>query len=145
MYNIAVTFETGNSFGLHTETEIIELGVSLEVAKANLKRIKAHYEMYKQMEYNKHIPNCLEEDWFVYKEVLWSLSKDTPIYKEHKHLYQEWDLITQPDWFTAQQSIYLYLDNGNKIQISCFWVGYFETLQNIKIVAPIDEDYEFDF
>jgi hypothetical protein len=47
MYDIEIEYETGNSFGRHDETDLLLLPVSsLEMAKENLGRIKAHYAKY---------------------------------------------------------------------------------------------------
>lgn len=47
MYKIQIEYETGNSFGLHEETETIEYTwEKYEVAQVNLQRIKEHYDWY---------------------------------------------------------------------------------------------------
>lgn len=149
MYKIEITYKTGNSLGSHTETEILEVEFSsLEVAKANLLRIKEHYEMYfsSYRERNKSelLSRYISKDWFVNEPKLWSISKNIMIYEPHKNLHKEDDLVYKPDYYRAEGCINLYLDNGNKMQMSCFWIGYFETLLSIKIVVD-EEGCEYDF
>jgi len=46
LYTIKCVYDTGNSFGTHTEEETLNFKWSLKTAKANLQRIKEHYLYY---------------------------------------------------------------------------------------------------
>lgn len=124
-YKIKIFYSTGNSFGSEDVTDELELTwENLDVAKANIKRIQEHYICYnvdsssggkKSHEYNNLSP-------------------------EHKHMY---DMREHQDWYykgdrsydNYHYSIILKADNGNDYQISTFWVGYFETLYEVEIIA----------
>lgn len=118
MYNIEITYLTGNSFGSNQEIELLdnEGWKNLEIVKENLKRIKLHH------------------DW-VEDNGRWGKKKlQTP------------NFIKEPFSYETEYSIPLLSDNGNEYKISCFWIGYFESLINIKIVMdPELNEMEYSF
>lgn len=108
MYCIKISFETGDSFSSHDEVDTLELKwEDLDVAKKNLKRIREHYEWYGKLHGLFVNPN-------EYKE----LKKKRP-----KFVPKEYD-----------GCIELLTDKGKTVQISAFWVGYFETLYSAEII-----------
>ena len=65
IYRIQYNYETGNSFGSHEETDILEFKwENLEIAKQNLQRIKEHREFYCHFLNEKEAQT---KDWFVEK------------------------------------------------------------------------------
>jgi hypothetical protein len=47
MYDIEITYQTGNSFNTYNATDLLDLPVeSLSIAKENLQRIKQHWKIY---------------------------------------------------------------------------------------------------
>jgi hypothetical protein len=151
-YQIQITYKTGNSYGKHTEQDIIEIGWdNIDVAKANIKRIKEHYKQYKKLNSHnsKYHSAVLEEnkdmDWFVYEPKLWSISTDQVIDKSHLDRYAKNDVKTIPDFDLAEHSIKLYTDDGNVFQMGCYWLGYFEQLISAKIIMDeVDDELEFE-
>jgi hypothetical protein len=125
-YKIKINYSTGNSFGLNNTSDILELDFEdLNVAKANLLRIKEHYELYKFIDSYTNRKKLSEEDFI----------------KE----------CSAKDWFVKGKydsemfyNIKLYTDTRKVFQLSCFWIGFFEKLHFIEII--LDSDvlcYEF--
>lgn len=116
-YLIKITYTTGDSFGSEVRKSIIELGWdSLENAKENLMRIKSHYHLIQELSSVYHS------------------QRDSII--ESK---------SSEDWFVDRYynvSLKLKADNGNYMQMSAFWCGYFETLHEAEII--INENYPSD-
>jgi hypothetical protein len=59
MYQIEYDYKTGNSFGSHDETDILEITwINLAIAKRALARIKEHYLWYdgRNSSYGEDIP-----------------------------------------------------------------------------------------
>lgn len=114
-YKIKISYGTGDSFENREEESYLELTwKNLDVAKENLVRIKEHYEMYKG--YNAHHSKKLPDIWL----------RDSR--------YKEWYVDKGPDRVHyATQCIYLKTDDGNNMQMSCFWCGYFESLISAEI------------
>jgi hypothetical protein len=110
MIKILINYNTGDSF--HNEDNIeshLEMTwENLDVAKENLQRIKEHYKWYQDKE-NSH---------FSWKN------------KGEK-------LAPEPEWHKGMEydfSIKLKADNGNEMQMTAFWCGYFESLNSAEII-----------
>lgn len=105
-YQISIEYTTGDSFGSEEEEEVLDLVFKdLSVAEENLTRIKEHYD------YFNNINSCQRH------------STKNPV---------------KPTWFdkeTTEYSIVLKTDTGENCLIGCFWIGYFESLIEIKIVS----------
>jgi len=102
---IKVNYKTGNSFGSSDEVDYIELAwKNLDRAKESLKRIKNHWEFYK-------------DNAFIYKKPKGKLPVGVTWNDEYRLLMLE--LIT---------------DDGKAYPYSPFWCGYFETLHKAEIV-----------
>lgn len=130
-HKIKVWYKTGNSFGSENAEDFLEMEwENIDVAKANLKRIKEHYICYK-----------VDEDYNGKKgQFFKSLSP------EYKLMY---DTKQQQDWYSDTYGDYHYTlvlkaDNGNDWNITPFWVGYFERLNEAGIVSE-DSDTHFKF
>ncbi|MFA7287407.1 MAG: hypothetical protein WC055_00860 [Melioribacteraceae bacterium] len=70
MYTIEITYQTGDYFGSHEETDIVGYSWdSLDDAKESLKRIKEHYSYYqaKNSRYREKVdkPNYYKDDYSV--------------------------------------------------------------------------------
>lgn len=120
MYKIKISYQTGNSFGSEDTEVTLDYGwEDVNVVTQNLKRIKEHYELYKEMadEYHATFEEMKskygKKDWFV----------------EDSRYTAELD-------FVASHSLYLYLDDGSKFQYGCSWCGYFESLYSGEILGP---------
>ena len=151
-YKIEIEYSTGNSFHNEETSDIIELyWNNLDIAKANLNRIKEHYNMYNEVDSylsNKSYIEILEEnkhkDWFVYEPKLYCISKDTVIDEKDKHKYEPSDIKYIADINFALNCIKLYNDDGKVFQMRCFWTGYFEHMHNAKIILE-DSEIEITF
>lgn len=120
-YQIKISYTSGNSFNTYNDESILELSWNnLEVAKANLRRISEHYKCYR-----------IDNSYGGIKG--WEYENLTP---EQKLIYQNRE---KQDWYVNtgeySYSIRLKTDEGKDFQISPFWVGYFETLNEIEIIA----------
>ncbi len=123
MYTIKVDYRTGDSF--HTEENSDELGIcweSKDLAKQALKDIKEHYDTWEVCGYSVSVDDK-------YKE-----SKKHPWHYEYKEFNQK-DM--------SGYSLSLEGDDGERHQVSCFWVGYFEHLLGAEIVIDGDDDMKF--
>lgn len=121
-YKIKINYDTGDSFNSYQgeESELELEWDNMDVAKQNLQRIKAHYQL------------CLNTD---------NLSDR----KKYKELV---DAAKEEDWFTDETTfkytIKLKTDTGNDWQIHTFWCGYFERL-NYAMIIPLDSDLIISF
>lgn len=121
-YKIKVDYSTGDSFKHYDTSSYLELEFdNLDIAKENLARIKAHYTMYKELNgYNYSWDNkkTKSEIFDHYKRENWFVNT----------LNRRGEIDDM-----AQYCINLIADNGNTMQMSCFWCGYFETLNGAEI------------
>jgi len=118
MYTIRITYGTGSSF--HKEEGLVdEVGYcweNLEDAQEALKRIKEHYEAYRDVhsyEYKRKKKDYSREVWF-HKDDTW------------EDLWQH--RVTVPD------------GKGGSAVIDAFWCGYFESLDGAEIVLDPDKN-----
>lgn len=160
MYQIQYLYQTGDSFGSHDADGILELEwENLDVAKANLKRIKEHYEMYRRMNsyYEKLDKFQLTQenaskDWLAKEVKLGAYDHgqfERAIDKQNITLFEDRGFEVKEffDPTIAENCIVLYTDKGKPFQFWCPWCGYFETLHTAKIIKknPIDNDMEINF
>lgn len=114
MYDIKITYQTGNSEGSYTTTDLLELPVcELRIAKENLQRIKQHYQIYLQREEYYRSPPVINYPEFVSPDEGLSLTFKIDDTKTHTISY-------------------------------AFWTGYFERLISAKIVGVGDDEVEFE-
>ncbi len=124
-YKIKCTYDSGdslsNEYGL---VEVLDLTFSIiDNAKENLIRIKEHYEFYL------------------------ARSKHHRTKKEDKKILEE---AKQKDWFVEDKydcysALMLKADNGNTVQISAPWCGYFEKLTCAEVIDTTLEDARIEF
>jgi hypothetical protein len=115
-YKIKIYYQTGNSFGSEDTSDYIELTwKNLDIAKENLDYIKEHYEMYSDL------------NGYSYRK---KRSNDETI-----------ELYKDKPWFVAEYDFCLKLktDDGQFMQISAFWCGYFEALHEAEIIADTSD------
>jgi hypothetical protein len=127
-YRIKITYQTGNSFISHNVYEYLDLSwKNLDVAKENLKRIKEHYDMY-----------CIVDGYVTPKGKihLFKMNEDKDWFVNIPTLTKEEEY--RPDFHYATYCLFIKADNGNKMQMSAFWCGYFEKLIEIEIVLSND-------
>lgn len=125
MYQIKYNYNTGNSFGTETGLEnIVEIEwENIENAKANLIRIKEHYQFNLDLQsYNNR-------------------SKEN-----REKLIEE---ASKKDWFTKDYGDYncmiLYTDSGKQFKWWPTWMGYFESLNHAEIISKVEEGLKIEF
>jgi hypothetical protein len=107
MYNIKVSYKTGDSFKSWNTTNILDYDwENIEIVKENMQRIKDHYK------------------WCKYDH--WETDKKPPKPAFMKELTAESKKY-------EEFCIPLKKDDGSTFQISVKWTGYFERLQSIEI------------
>ena len=145
-YKIRIDYCTGNSFGSEDMNEYLDLYWSnIDIAKENLKRIKEHYEQYKECNSNSWNSKCRsnneiflsnkDEDWFVYVPKLVSKLNGNAIEEKHKQKVGDGNWEYVPDQHFAEHCLMLKTDDGVEMRMSAFWCGYFETLYEVNIVC----------
>lgn len=138
-YQIRYHGTTGDSETTKELDGVLELEwTDKEVARANLERIAAHYELYKQ----------LNDSW----EFLTGHQKSNQeLIEEHKDC--DWivlDLIREGRYkgeyneTSTEMGLKLYTDSGKVWQISAPWCGYFESLGWVEIIT-IDNGIKIEF
>jgi len=155
-YKIKIEYCTGNSFGSEDESGYLDLSwKNIDIAKENLKRIKEHYEQYRECSSYSHNSRCRtnkeihlsnkDKDWFVYVPQLVSKLNGNAIEEKHKKIVGDGNWEYVPDSHFAEHCLKLKADNGNEMQISAFWCGYFEKLYSAEIVVGEDEELKINF
>lgn len=150
-FQIQIDYNTGNSLNKYNKIELLELNFNdINVAKENLKRIYEHYNMYIQTNYyRKDINLYINERWFVKKVNIINKKTNYSINESDLHKFKKEDIDYKIDIYTAQNCIKLISEKNNILQINTFWIGHFESLNNIKIVLKNKdlecEDLEYSF
>lgn len=115
-YYIEIIYDTGDSFNHYTDKVSLVHELSwnnLDIATENLKRLEAHYKLYTV---NQQFAR------FDYSE---------------EQIEQIKQAAKQADWYNpkyeSEYSMFMYDDDGNKVGVSTFWTGYFETLKSAEI------------
>lgn len=127
-YKIKYNYNTGDSFGTRTglEEELEIQWDTLMSAKANLVRIKEHYQQYQELNSfdsrkkrtdKQILDSNKNKDWFVAK-----------------------DRLGHDDKSASENQIILYTDEGQPFQFWAPWCGYFEHLNFCEIVVSDDEE-----
>ncbi|CAG7581470.1 MAG: hypothetical protein SLAVMIC_00858 [uncultured marine phage] len=131
-HKIEIKYQTGDSFNSEDTSDILELEWDdLDIAKENLKAIQEHYR-------NSYEPlnNRRWNDKRSVEEIIGG-NKDKWWFVEKK--LNNGNL----DPYYAGNCIKLKTDNGDLMQISCYWCGYFETLYGAEIIS-VDNDMKFE-
>lgn len=131
-YRIQVCYETGNSFGSNTETDLIEFSwTDLTVAKENLVRIKEHYSYYCDRNKN-YLKGKTEESKKSAQKTSW--------YVHHQVGTNKYDVLSTEHY---DYVFYLKLDNGSEHPFcASMWCGYFERLISAEIIHDPEEDHD---
>ena len=129
LYDIELSYQTGDSFNTYHESSMLEFPTSLETAKINLKRIKAHYEIYQKRHrgYSSRREEIKFPDFYI-------STMDYKIDRTGRTSKSDCD------------GIKLLKDDGTEHEmLSGFWLGYFEYLESGRIVAysEVESDLEF--
>jgi hypothetical protein len=125
MYDIEITYKTGNSFGSHTEVDLLHIPVSsIETAKINLARIKEHYKIYDKKHNSYRSPS----------EQLQIKLPDFYISE-----YYETNSKTNKKYKCECDGIKFLTDSTEHEVIGPFWIGYFERLLSARVVVVGDE------
>jgi len=140
-YRILLSYSTGDSFGSRDGTDYLELSWdNLDIAKENLARIKEHYEMYSDIESysskrrkEEWFKLNAEKDWFVNVPKPYRISTNNDISESMINQIDPSDIDSRPDEYCATHYLKLKADNGNEMQMSAFWCGYFESLYGAEI------------
>jgi len=158
-YKIKYVYKTGNSFNTYTDEGELEIDwTDLSVAKQNLKRIKEHYDFYKEINSyfsDKTDEELIEEnkskDWFYTEKRLIAYEegkkedycvidkKETKKWKDQGYII---DTIISKD--SATNYLILYTDENKPFQFWPQWCGYFETLISAEII-PDENDMKIEF
>lgn len=166
-YQIQYSYSTGDSFGNEDRTSILELSWNnLDVAKKNLKAIKEHYKMYKEIEslnsWSNKSGNTNQDVLEKYKDNWWFVNKRDKLFVKNRpnNTYDGgWTIIDESqkdnpsfkgmemkyefDVTMCQNCMYLKTDNGKLMQQWNPWCGYFESLYDAKIIN-VDSDLKFE-
>lgn len=154
MYKIKYTYNTGDSF--HTEEGLesfLEFSwENIEVAKANLNRIKEHYKLYKELtnvwdfeQGQEELKKAAKNDWFASHTKTFAYNEK----EKSKHPANYYPIADEKskkafekaghsfynglDFQVGTHSLKLQLDNGKFVQFGAPWCGYFETLISVEI------------
>jgi len=113
-YDIEITYQTGNSFGLHTEETNLELPMTIEEATLNIDRIELHNSILKDFNGYRITPTRRQ-----------AILDTLPEYiKEYT--------------FCGVNTLTLsLLVQGNERDVNVFWEGYFETFYSARIIKLI--------
>lgn len=130
MYKIEIEYSTGNTFGTHIATSIIDdvAFADLESAKQALKIIAKHKEMCEAAKGG------------------WRVSDDERKSKLAEIAAQPWSVKSE---FSSDYEYQLKVPTSKDCQeweiIYCFWMGYFETLHEARIVSDEDDGMSISF
>lgn len=135
-YKIQINYTTGDSFGSEDRSSDVEMQWNkLEVAQENLKRIEEHYEFYrKQDSWGRRTLSADEREQLKQEAIntaAWAVVPDEKLDKhmnEHRLIY----------------CVKLKEDDGVERSISCFWTGYFESLNSAEIVTN-EKKFKIEF
>lgn len=155
-YQIKYYYTTGDSYNTYDTEDTLELEYNnIDIAKANLIRIKEHYEQYKDLDrwsdkteeevfnYNKY------KDWFVNKPLLIAYEKDKePHYwaidenQKERCLREGYETKYKINRDVAKHQLILYTDDNKPYQLYAPWCGYFEILNSAEIIHKKGVDNE---
>lgn len=127
MYTIKVDYHTGDSFNSYDTSTTLGYEWNLEVAKENLRRIKAHYKAYSDR--NNYYSMSMQEDG---DKVIADITNE-PWYCKGSYS-DSWEM-----------RINLLMNDGTSEQSSCSWVGYFERLNGATVLAIDNAENDMAF
>lgn len=123
MFEIELTYKTGDSFNTYTEqTTLNESWDNIEIASENLKRIRAHYQLYSNR--NAYV-SCMSKK----AEQTIEKAKSEPWFVDCKRN----DDCEPESW---EDAIRLLKDDGTDYILKYpDWIGYFEQLERGEIIT----------
>lgn len=140
-YKIKIYYTTGDSYKSYECEDLLELSwENLDIAKENLLAIKEHYDGardYSDYSFEKWVEINKDKFWFVDRKKLYSISRNQAIDERHKDRFVG-DCEYRIDEYMAKSCIKFKTDDGNLMQIGCFWIGYFESLNKAEIVQDTE-------
>lgn len=130
MYKIEIEYSTGNTFGTHVTTNLIDdvEFADLESAKQALKIIAKHKEMC----------DGAKSSWRTTPEE--RKAKLAEISLQPWAVKSEWS-----DEYEFQLKVPTSKDCQEWETVYCFWMGYFETLHEARIVSNDDDGMSISF
>ena len=141
-YRIRIDYTTGNSLHSENTSDYLEFTwKDLNIAKENLKRIQKHYKMYREINgYSLKRTKTNYEIFEEHKNENWFVNQPK-FYNKHGHAITDKDAKKlgegnyeiHPEEYNATNCIKFIMDNGENLQIMCFWCGYFESLNTAEI------------
>lgn len=133
MYTITLKYQTGNSFRSYETETTLEASWLLDVAKENLKRIKAHYTAYSNR--NGYVSCMMGKKE---NELLKTIKSEPWYVSQPEYSYGGYD----SSW---ESNVMLMENDGSSKEYYCNWCGYFEHLHGGRIVAVVGEDSDMEF
>lgn len=130
VYRIEIEYSTGNTFGTHVTTNMIDdvVFADLESAKQALKIIAKHKEMCEGAKSS------------------WRMSEKERAEKLAELARQPWAVKSE---YSSDYEFQLKVPTSKDCQewetIYCFWMGYFETLHEARIVSDDDDGMSISF
>lgn len=116
LYTIKVSYRTGNSFNTHDEIQTVGLFHSVEEAKDACDNILNHLKFFKSL-----------EDYRVDKKKVAALVRDAK--------KSSW--VVESDY--EQNNICKFSVAFGEQRLEAFWMGYFEQLYSLEIIAEEKE------
>ena len=140
-YKIKIYYTTGDSYKSYKREEVLELSwENLDIAKENLKAIKDHYDgakSFPEYSFEKWIELNKGKFWFVVNKKLYSISRNQAIDERQKDRFVG-DCEYRIDEYVAKSCIKFKTDDGNLMQIGCFWIGCFESIDRAEIIQDTE-------
>ena len=125
MYKIEIEYSTGNTFGTHIETTIIDdvVFADLESAKQALKIIAKHKEMCEAANGGWRVTDAERK-----AKLAEIAAQPWAVKSEYSSDYEYQVKVPTSKDCQVWENIY------------CFWMGYFETLHEARIIVADEDD-----
>lgn len=140
-YKIKIYYTTGDSYNSYERENVLELSwENLDIAKENLLAIKEHYDGamgYPRYTFEQWESLNKDKFWFVSVPKLYSISKNRAISEKQKETFAG-DFEYRNDECMAKSCIKFKTDDGRLMQIGCFWIGCFESINKAEIVQDME-------
>ena len=122
-YYIEYIYDSGDSFNTYRD---LHGGLELtwknyDVAVKNLERLEEHYKQYEEQ-------NSYSQKKRTYEQ----------IFKDNRR--KDW-FVESKDRYYTEYCVKLYTDDGEVMQISCPWCGYFESLNSLEVKTKSTKKY----
>lgn len=136
MYTIEIDYTTGNSFNSEdiTGERIALCWEDKELARAALKVIQEHYELYQEKQSCSWSSKRTRTNEQIFKEV-----KKKDWYRPNPN--DSW-AVKEDHW---PYCCYVKMDDGQYRKMDAFWIGYFESLHEARVVCDEDDQDKVTF